>query len=185
MSFLGFIILFVFNGFLETTAEPMPTTTPKTIKTTSTTTKPSTEPTTVQRDLVLRIRRDSEDEDYKYIKPESLDPKNFVICDGECKDEGFWALIGELNNSFKPFLTIFSFWSWWRPCFDFLHNWLMRFTARTNYTWNYQHNNLARTHWWIPLCWHRRYSRLGICWRMCRWCWCYHNYHQRWYMHEK
>ena len=93
MSFLGFIILFVFNGFLETTAEPMPTTT----KPMPTTTKPSTEPPTVQRDLVLRIRRDSEDEDYKYIKPESLDPKNFVICDGECKDEGFWALIGEFN----------------------------------------------------------------------------------------
>ena len=42
-----------------------------------------------------RVRREADLDDFKYIKPQTLDPKNFVICDEECKDEGYWALIGK------------------------------------------------------------------------------------------
>ena len=57
-----------------------------------------------------RFRRDFEYEDdylsskyseyeYKFIDIASLDPDSFVICVGECKDEGFWMLIGKIKHS--------------------------------------------------------------------------------------
>ena len=33
---------------------------------------------------------------YDYIDPSSLDLNSFVFCDDQCKEEGFWMMIGEL-----------------------------------------------------------------------------------------
>ena len=57
--------------------------------TTTTSTSTKTDPP------AARVRRESDLDDFKYILPETLDPNNFVICEDECKDEGYWALIGK------------------------------------------------------------------------------------------
>jgi len=67
-----------------------------TASTESTTTSTAEQQPTEAMPSGLRVRRGAEPvepQDFKYIKPETLDPKNFIICDGECQDEGFWALI--------------------------------------------------------------------------------------------
>ena len=136
----------------------------------------------------LRVRRGAEPvepQDFKYIKPETLDPKNFIICDGECQDEGFWALIGEFYSIYFIIQHFLSFWSWCRSCINFLHNRFLCVETRTNCTWNCEHNNFTWSNWWISLCRYCRHPRLGICWWVCRWCWCSHYYHQRRYMYEK
>ena len=48
--------------------------------------------------LIAELVRDGDDTDrpfnFEYILPESLEPKSFVVCVGECKNEGIWMMTG-------------------------------------------------------------------------------------------
>ena len=102
-----------------TTASTTTTTTPTTTKTTLTTGQPDGSgegsgvdaidvdlfdsiPTRFRREFQYEEGEFSGDDfeyEYKFIDIGTLEPDSFVICVGECKDEGFWMLIGKIKHS--------------------------------------------------------------------------------------
>ena len=89
----------------DPTAEPTPdpTVNPTVDPTAGPSPKPTVDPTVDPTaepipDPTVRLRQESGSQEFEYIKPETLDPKNFVICEDECQDEGYWALIGKSDT---------------------------------------------------------------------------------------
>merc|ERR1711970_901936 len=84
----------------------MGTTTPSTTTTVTTTTASTTKTTSVNiiTEPFPEFGVVSESK-YHYIDVASLEPQSFVICVGECKDEGFWMMIAFVSTAGFCLLT--------------------------------------------------------------------------------